>query len=393
MSQLKAIPLYRLDLAGNEIRYMEQALECGKISGDGPFTRSCEALLERQLGASKVLLATSCTQALEMAAFLLNIRSGDEVIVPSFTFPSTANAFVVRGATPVFADVRPDTLNLDETRLEPLITPATKAIVVVHYAGIPCEMEAILKIGARYNIPVIEDNALGLYGKYRGRFLGTLGSIGCLSFHQTKSFVCGEGGAVCLNDSAFCNRAEILREKGTNRRKFARGEVDKYTWVDVGSSYVPSDLLAAFLYAQLESCSDTLSRRRRVWDYYKHELSAWAVESGAKLPYVPPGCEPAYSMFHLLLPSAKVLDGLLQRLNRSNIGATFHYQPLHLSPMAQSFGARPGDCPVAEDISGRLLRLPFFPSLSQGEQAEVVRVVEAFRPARAVSGMARVGRA
>jgi dTDP-4-amino-4,6-dideoxygalactose transaminase len=312
---------------------------------------------------------------LEMAAYLLNIRSGHEVIVPSFTFPSTANAFVVRGATPVFADVRPDTLNIDETRLEPLITPATKAIVVVHYAGIPCEMEAILEIGARYNIPVIEDNALGLYGKYRGRFLGTLGSIGCLSFHQTKSFVCGEGGAVCLNNRTYYSRAEILREKGTNRRKFSRGEVDKYTWVDVGSSYVPSDLLAAFLYAQLESCSDTLSRRGRVWDYYNHELSAWAAEIGARLPYVPPQCEPAYSMFHLLLPTAKVLDELLERLHRNNIGATFHYQPLHLSPMAHSFGARRGDCPVAEDVAGRLLRLPFFTSLSEAEQDEVVRVI------------------
>ncbi len=375
MNRPKEIPLHRLDLTGNEICYIRQALECGQIAGDGPFSRRCEALLEWQLGAPKVLLTTSCTHALEMAAFLLNIKPGDEVIVPSFTFPSTANAFVVRGAKPVFADVRPDTLNIDETRLEPLITPATKAIVVVHYAGVACEMDTIMAIANRHKIPVVEDNALGLYGEYRNRFLGTIGSLGCVSFHQTKSFVCGEGGALFLNRDVLTERAEMLREKGTNRRKFARGEVDKYTWVDVGSSYVPSDLLAAFLYSQLECCTDTLWRRSRVWNYYIHELSDWALQNGVRLPTVPAECEPAYSMFYLLLPSVKVLDRLRQRLQRNHIAASFHYQPLHLSPMGRSFGARAGDCSVAESVSGRVLRLPFFTTLSEAEQAEVVRVI------------------
>jgi len=310
-----------------------------------------------------------------MAAILLNAGPGDEVIIPSFTFPSTANAFVLRGAKPVFADVRPDTLNLDETRLESYITPATKAIVAVHYAGIGCDMERILEIADRRGVPVIEDNALGVYGKYAGSFLGTFGSISCLSFHQTKSFVCGEGGAICLNDERLCTRAEILREKGTNRRQFIGRQVDKYSWVDIGSSYIPSDILAAFLYAQLEAHHRTLARRRHAWNYYMDNLSGWAEQHGAQLPCVKSECEPAYSMFYIILPSTESRDLCMHRLQANGIGATFHYQPLHLSSMGKSLGGRVGDCPVAEDMSSRLLRLPFFTSLTKEEQDHVMETV------------------
>src|SRR5512136_1110930 len=290
-------------IMGKENEYMAQAIQAAKFSGDGPFTRKASALLEQQLGVPKVLLTTSCTHALEMFALLLNIQPGDEVILPSFTFVSTVNAFVLRGAKPVFADVRPDTLNLDETGLEALITPRTKAIIPVHYAGVGCEMDAILDIANRRHVAVAEDNAHGLFGKYKGRNLGTFGVLAAQSFHETKNFTCGEGGALLINDPQLVERAEILREKGTDRSRFFRGQVDKYTWVDVGSSYLPSDILAAFLYAQLERREEIQSKRKRIWEYYQERLCNWAPGHDVRLPVVPEWCEQAYHMYYVILPS------------------------------------------------------------------------------------------
>jgi dTDP-4-amino-4,6-dideoxygalactose transaminase len=287
------IPFNKPYVVGKEFEYIQQAIDNLHLSGDGLFTKRCEALLEQELGVPRALLATSCTHALEMAALLLDIKSGDEIIIPSFTFVSTVNAFVLRGARPIFIDIRPDTLNLDESQLERLITPRTRAIVVVHYAGVGCEMEAILQVAQRHGVPVIEDNAHGLLGKYRGKCLGTFGCLATLSFHETKNFNCGEGGALLINDPQFIERAQIIREKGTNRSRFFRGEVDKYTWVDVGSSYLLSDILAAFLYAQLETRELIQSRRKRIWEYYYAQLKDWASNYGVQLPFVPAHCESA----------------------------------------------------------------------------------------------------
>ena len=364
----------RPSLRGNEISYMQQAVDNGHISGDGVFTRRCHALLEESLGVKKTLLTTSCTQALEMSALLLDIQDGDEVIIPAFTFVSSVNAFVLRGARPVFVDVRPDTLNLDETQLERSITARTRAIVVVHYAGVGCEMDAIMPIAARHKIPVVEDNAHGLFGKYRGKYLGTFGVFATQSFHETKNFSCGEGGALLINDSRFIDRAEIIREKGTNRTRFFRGQVDKYSWVDIGSSYLPSDLLAAFLLSQLESREEIQAERRRIWNYYHDHLTGWARSQGVQLPVVPDNTEQTYHMFYLLLPSLKERQAFINHLKVNEIMSVFHYLPLHLSEMGLKFGGKVGDCPVTEDISDRLVRLPFFNTLST---ADLERVVEA----------------
>lgn len=355
--------------------YVAQAIANGHISGDGPFTAKCHALLERELGVAKVLLTTSCTHALEMAALLLDIQPGDEVVVPSFTFVSTINAFVLRGARPVFADIRSDTLNLDETRLEPLLTERTRAIVPVHYAGVGCEMDSILEIARRGGIPVVEDNAHGLFGRYKGRALGTLGALGVQSFHETKNFMCGEGGALLVNDPRYIDRAEILREKGTNRSRFFRGQVDKYTWVDIGSSYLPSDILAALLCAQLEARDRIQAKRRKVWETYYENLLDWARRHGVRLPIVPPHCEQPYHMFYLLMPSGETRDALIAQLRAEGILAVFHYLPLHLSEMGKRFGGRPGDCPVTEDVSERLVRLPFFNELSELDLKRVIDAV------------------
>ena len=332
-------------------------------------------LLERELGVPKALLTTSCTHALEMAALLLDIQPGDEVIVPSFTFVSTVNAFVLRGARPIFMDIRPDTLNIDETLIERRIGPRTRAIVPVHYAGVGCEMDAILDIAARHGLAVVEDNAHGLFGKYRERFLGTFGSLAALSFHETKNFICGEGGALLINDPRYIERAEILREKGTNRSRFFRGQVDKYTWVDVGSSYVLSDILAAFLLAQLESRTEVHAKRRRVWEFYRDHLWKWAEDRCVRLPVVPPWCSQSYHMFYLLLPSTERRNALISHLKARNILSVFHYVPLHTSEMGQRFGGRPGDCPVTESVSDRLLRLPFYNDLAEDEQMSVVEAI------------------
>ncbi len=365
---------------GNELQYMQEAIANGHLSGDGPFTKRCHALLEQTLGVPKALLTTSCTHALEMAAILLDIQPGDEVIIPSFTFVSTVNAFVLRGATPVFADVREDTLNLDETRLEGLITERTKAIVPVHYAGVACEMDTILEIAQRHQIAVVEDNAHGLFGKYRGRYLGTLGVMATQSFHETKNFTCGEGGALLINDPALVERAEIVREKGTNRSRFFRGQVDKYTWVDIGSSYLPSDLLAAFLYGQLEQAEEIQRRRQRIWEMYHSLLVDWAAKLGVRQPIIPDDVEQAYHMYYILLPSLEMRTKLIEHLRNHDIKAVFHYLPLHLSDMGRQFGGQEGDCPVTEDVSDRLLRLPFYNTLSAEEQERIIDALHQFKP-------------
>jgi len=372
------IPFNKPALCGDELDYISQALEMGQISGDGPFTKRCRSLLEESLGVTGVLLTTSCTHALEMAAVLLAIQPGDEIIVPSFTFVSTVNAFVLRGARPVFIDIRPDTLNLDERTLEDLITPRTKAILPVHYAGVGCEMDVVMDIAHRHHIPVVEDNAHGLFARYKGRYLGTFGSLGTQSFHETKNFSCGEGGALLINDPAYMERAEIIREKGTNRSRFFRGQVDKYTWVDIGSSYLPSDILAAFLYAQLESRDLIQAKRRAIWERYYRGLEAWAAQHDVRLPYIPAHCEQSYHMFYMLLPSLEQRQAFIQHLKSRGILSVFHYLPLHLSAMGQRFGGQPGDCPVTEDVSDRLVRLPFYNDLTVEEQTLVIDVIEQF---------------
>jgi len=372
------IPFNRPSFAGNEQTYIAQAIANGHISGDGPFTRQCHHFLEESLGVPKALLTTSCTHALEMAALLLDIQPGDEVIVPSFTFVSTVNAFVLRGAKPIFADIRPDTLNMDESRLEALITPRTKAVLPVHYAGVGCEMDVIMEIARRHGIAVVEDNAHGLFGKYKGKLLGTFGQMATQSFHETKNFQCGEGGALLINDAQYVEQAEIIREKGTNRSRFFRRQVDKYTWVNVGSSYLPSDLLAAFLLAQFEAHAMIQSARQHIWHTYREALDDWACEFNVQLPTVPAHCEQSYHMFYMLLPSLKIRSALIEHMKARGIVPVVHYQPLHLSPMGERFGGMVGDCPVTEDVSDRLLRLPFYNTMTDSEQAEVIAAIHDF---------------
>ncbi|MBI4832468.1 MAG: dTDP-4-amino-4,6-dideoxygalactose transaminase [Candidatus Lindowbacteria bacterium] len=369
------IPFNRPFFVGTEFDYIKQALANGHISGDGPFTKKCHSLLERILGVKKALLTTSCTHALEMAALLLDVGPRDEVIVPSFTFVSTVNAFVLRGARPVFIDVRRDTLNLDETQLEGLITVRTKAIVPVHYAGVGCEMDVILRIAECLGVPVVEDNAHGLLGKYKGRYLGTFGCVAAQSFHETKNFTCGEGGALLINDPRCIERSEIIREKGTNRSRFFRGEIDKYTWVDIGSSYLPTDILAAFLYAQLEAREQIQAIRRRVWEYYYTHLQGWSQEHKVNLPFVPSHCEHPFHMFYMIFPTFERREAMIAHLRANGIHGVFHYLPLHRSEMGRCFGGKVGDCPVTEDVSERLLRLPFYNYLTDADQARIVKAI------------------
>ncbi len=374
------IPFNRPAVTGDEWRYMREAAAAGRLSGDGAFSRRCQALLEEELGAARVLLTTSCTHALEMSALLLDVAPGDEVILPSFTFVSTVNAFALRGARPVFADIRADTLNLDERQLPRLIGPRTRAIVPVHYAGVGCDMAAIGELAGPRGIAVVEDNAHGLFGRYRGRKLGSFGCLATLSFHETKNVSCGEGGALIVNDPRYAERAEIVREKGTNRGQFFRGMVDKYTWVDIGSSYLPSDLLAAWLLAQLEARDRIQEARRRLWERYARELSGWAAASGTRLPVVPADCEQPHHLFYLLLPSLAARQALIAHLRSRGILAVFHYAPLHLSEHARRIGAGGGDCPVAADAADRLLRLPLFFDLADADQSRVIAAVQAFQP-------------
>lgn len=373
------IPFNRVSFGDKERAYLEEALRGFAVAGDGPFTRRCHALLEHELGVPRVLLTTSCTHALEMAALLLGIGPGDEVIIPTFTFVSAGNAFALRGARPVLAEIRPDTLNLDERRLEQLITPRTRAIVVVHYAGVACEMDTIREIASRHALPIVEDNAHGLFGAYKGQPLGAFGALATLSFHETKNVSCGEGGALIVNDPAYIAPAEIIREKGTDRSQFFRGQVDKYSWVGLGSSYLPSDLLAAVLLAQLESRERIQTRRAAIASAYRHQLAGWAAANGVQLPHVPAECESAHHLFYMVTPSLAARQGLIAHLRAHGILATFHYVPLHQSAMGSALGYRPGDFPVSEQISDRLVRLPFYTDMSDDDIAEVVAAVHQFQ--------------
>jgi dTDP-4-amino-4,6-dideoxygalactose transaminase len=358
---------------------MAQAVADGHISGAGRFTRECEQLLSDILGAGRVLLTTSCTHALEMSALLLNISSGDEVILPAFTFVSTVNAFVLRGAAPVFCDIRADTLNLDESLVESAITPKTKSIVAVHYAGVGCEMDILCCISSAHSIELVEDNAHGLFGVYRGRTLGTFGSLATQSFHETKNITCGEGGALVINRPDLVDRAEVLREKGTNRSRYFRGLVDKYTWVDIGSSYVMSDLLAAFLLAQLEQRAAIQKRRREAWLGYDDGLRDWAHNEGVRQPIIPSHCEQSYHMYYLLMPSAENRSRFIEHMRERGILSVFHYLPLHLSPMGLRYGGMAGQCPVAENVADRLVRIPLYNDLSEPDHAAVLEAATAYR--------------
>jgi dTDP-4-amino-4,6-dideoxygalactose transaminase len=356
------------------------ALESGRLSGNGPFTRRCEERLVALTGARQALLTSSCTAALELSALLLNAEAGDEVIVPSFTFVSTANAFATHGLRPVFADCRRDTFNIDERHVERLITRRTRALVVVHYGGVACEMDALVDLAGRHGLRLIEDNAHGLLGRYKGRALGTFGALATQSFHETKNITCGEGGALLINDDALIERAEIAREKGTDRSRFFSGQVDKYTWVSLGSNYLCSELQAAMLSAQLASPDDVQAKRQAVWAKYNSDLRQWATVTNVRLPIVPDHAEHPFHLFYLLLPTAAARTRLIEHLAARGILAVFHYLPLHQSPMGRRFGGATGDCPVAEDISARLLRLPFYTDMTADEQAEVIDTVTSFVP-------------
>ena len=374
-----AIPFNRPTRTPQDAGNLQAALAQGKLSGDGPFTHRCHRMLEQMAGVPKALLTTSCTHALEMAALLLDIRAGDEVIVPSFTFVSSVNAFVLRGARPVFADIRPDTLCIDERHLEGLITDRTRAVIIVHYAGVACEMDAIDGVAKTTGCAIVEDNAHGLFGRYKGRNLGTFGSLTALSFHETKNVTCGEGGALLLNDVSLFERAEIIREKGTDRSKFFRGELTKYEWVDLGSSYLPSELLAALLAGQLEHAAVIQAQRQNLWHRYESGLADWARSREIVLPTVPPWCDQSFHMFQVLLPSNDCRGRLIAHLKSHGILAVSHYQPLHLSKMGRAFGGRPGDCPVTERVAERLLRLPFYTNMTVDEQNTVIEALHAWR--------------
>jgi dTDP-4-amino-4,6-dideoxygalactose transaminase len=380
------IPFNKPFIAGKELYYIAQAVTYGNLAGDGHFTQACRGVLEERFGIAQAMLVPSCTAALEMAAMLFDLKPGDEVIMPSYTFVSTANAVARLGARPVFADIRPDTLNLDAALVEEAITERTRAIFPVHYAGVGCEMDRIMTIARKYNLMVAEDAAQGVNAFYDGRALGSIGQIGCYSFHETKNYICGEGGALCINDPALIERAEILRDKGTNRKQFFRGQVDKYTWVDIGSSYVPSEICSAFLYAQLEMLDAISERRRGIYQYYRQHLKPLASEGLLRLPHVPEDCASNYHMFYILLPDRHSRDALLEHLQQQGILAVFHYVPLHTSPMGRSFGYQEGDLPITEELSGRLLRLPLFYDITEAEQELVVTTIDRFLLSRSARG-------
>jgi dTDP-4-amino-4,6-dideoxygalactose transaminase len=372
------IPFNQPHVVGREVDYIAQAVGEKKIAADGHYTKLCAKLLEARLGIPKVLLTPSCTAALEMAAILCDLSPGDEVILPSYTFVSTANAVVRLGARPVFVDIRPDTFNIDEERIPRAVTPRTKAIFPVHYAGVSCEMSRIMEIAARHDLAVVEDAAQAVNASYHGRPLGSIGHLAAYSFHETKNYVCGEGGALCVNDPRYVERAEIIREKGTNRSRFLRGMVDKYTWVDVGSSYVPSEISCAFLYAQLEELESIARRRGEIYECYRRHLAPLEDAGFLRLPRIPDGCRSNYHMFYVLLRDAAARDALIAHLKVHGIQAVFHYVPLHTSPVGSKFGYRAGDLPVTEDVSSRLVRLPFYCVISEEQQIEVVARIRDF---------------
>jgi dTDP-4-amino-4,6-dideoxygalactose transaminase len=359
------IPFNRPYMTGNELEYIRQAHANGHLAGDGPFTRRCHAWLEQNTGCGKALLTHSCTAALEMAAILLDLGTGDEVIMPAYTFVSTANAFVLRGAVPVFVDVRSDTLNIDETLIEAAITPNTRAICVVHYAGVACEMDAIMAVAERHSLVVIEDAAQGIMSNYKGRPLGSIGHLAALSFHETKNIISGEGGALLVNDPLLVERAEIIREKGTDRSRFFRGLVDKYTWVDIGSSFLPGEMVAAFLFAQMEQAADITRRRLALWDRYHAWAASAEVNGQLRRPRMPAHCVHNAHMYYVLLPSRDARDALLGSLKADGIGAVFHYVPLHDTPQGLRSGRACGAMSHTEELSGRLLRLPLWLGLEQ----------------------------
>jgi dTDP-4-amino-4,6-dideoxygalactose transaminase len=365
-------------IARNQFSYIQDAIQSRHVSGDGSYTKKCHTFLEKELGIPKSLLTTNCTHALDMSALLLHLEPGDEVIVSDFTFVSTVNAFVLRGARPIFCDIRPDTLNMDEKQLERLLTPRTKAIYLVHYAGVSCEMDAIMEFANQHQLAVVEDNAHGLFAKYRGRFLGSIGCMATQSFHETKNFSCGEGGALILNDPRYFEEAEIIREKGTNRSRFFRGLIDKYTWVNVGSSYLPSEILAAVLFSHFEEKNFIQEKRRKIWEVYHIELEQWASKHNVHLATIPDYCEQSYHMFYMLLPDLDTRQRLIAHLKNMGIMAVFHYLPLHLSDMGKKFGGREGDCPVTEMASDQLLRLPFYYELTEKEQNFVIEGIKSF---------------
>lgn len=357
------VPFNKPYMTGKELFYIAEAHFNSMLAGDGPFTKKCHRWLEQETGAQKALLTHSCTAALEMAAILADIQPGDEVIMPSYTFVSTANAFVLRGGVPVFVDIRPDTLNIDETLIEAAITSRTKAIVPVHYAGVACEMDTIMDIARRHNLLVIEDAAQGVLSTYKGKTLGTIGHMGAYSFHETKNVISGEGGALLINDARFIERAEIIREKGTNRSQFFRGQVDKYTWVDVGSSYLPGEVIAAFLWAQLEDASNITARRLAIWEQYHRGLHALERQGRLRRPVVPAECRQNAHMYYILLDSLEERTRLIEDLRREDIFPVFHYVPLHSSPAGRKYGRAHGELPMTEDVSDRLLRLPMWTGL------------------------------
>lgn len=377
MSNMK-IPFNKPGLTGKELHYIADSIHAGHISGDGLYTKKCSKLLCDVLGTPDVLLTTSCTHALEMCAILLNIQPGDEVIVPSFTFVTTVNAFVLRGAKPVFVDIRMDTLNMDETKVESLISPRTKAIIPVHYAGVGCEMDVICEIAQRHRIPIVEDNAHGLFGKYNNKWLGSFGSLATQSFHETKNFYCGEGGALLINDDKYVERAEIIREKGTDRSKFFRGQVDKYGWVDLGSSYLPSDMLAAFLYAQLEHWQEIQIKRKAIWERYDTAFRGLIEQNGVRLPHVPDHCEQAYHMYYVIMPSLDIRTRFIRYLKEHDILTVFHYVPLHTSAKGQNVGGGDYYCPVTDEVSETLVRLPFYNDLDEKDQQRIIDATKAF---------------
>jgi dTDP-4-amino-4,6-dideoxygalactose transaminase len=371
------IPFNRPYMTGDELRYIAQAHADGHLAGDGQFTRQCSEWLERQIGCGKALLTHSCTGALEMAAMLADVGPGDEVIMPSYTFVSTANAFVLRGATPVFVDVRADTLNIDESRIEAAITPRTKAIVPVHYAGVGCEMDTIMAIAERHGLIVIEDAAQGMMSTYKGRPLGGIGHMAALSFHETKNIISGEGGALLVNDARFFDRAEIIREKGTNRSQFFRGQVDKYTWVDVGSSYLPSEIVAAFLWAQMEKAVDITRRRLDIWAAYHERLAASASAGDVRLPFVPPECAHNAHMYYVILQTLGARTAFIDRLKSHSINAVFHYVPLHSSPFGRKAGRAHGDMKVTAEVGERLVRLPLWIGLERYQGDVIAKIIDA----------------
>ena len=369
------IPFNKPYLCGGELAYIAEAHAGGQLAGDGVFTQRCHALLEDMTGSAKVLLTHSCTAALEIAALLADVGPGDEIIMPSYTFVSTANAFVLRGATPVFVDIRPDTLNIDEQKIEAAITKHTKAIVPVHYAGIACEMDVIMDIAGRYDLLVIEDAAQGVMSTYKGRALGSIGHLGTYSFHETKNIISGEGGALLINDPTMIERAEILREKGTNRSQFFRGEIDKYTWIDVGSSYLPGEIVAAFLLAQLEASEDITEARLSIWETYQRELMQFKDQGLTGLPTVHGNKKHNGAMFYMLLPSSQARDNCLSRLRAEGIGVVFHYIPLHDSKFGRRHGRISGALDTTSDAADRIIRLPFWIGIDEF-QAEIISKVE-----------------